>query len=112
MNPWVERLRSLTVPAPGDVAEGRSDPPPEIAVVPEIIHVSYQYIFYDYDLPDGTYLPAELQRAGLLVKRGPILRYRLPWPGGIPQPIDVAGGQESRLKSKPNAVGAPVVAVK
>ena len=78
---------------------------------PEAIIVAYQRIWFDYDLRDGTYTPAELQQAKLLVKRGPVLRYRLQWPGGTPQPIDVADAQESRLRSKPNAVGAPVVAV-
>jgi hypothetical protein len=54
------------------------------------IIVTYQRIWFDYDLRDGTYTPAELQQAKLLVKRGPVLRYRLRWPGGTPQPIDVA----------------------
>jgi hypothetical protein len=77
----------------------------------ESIIVSYQRFWFDYDLRDGTYTPAELQRAKLLVKRGPVLRYQLRWPGGRPQPIGVADEQESRLRSQPNAVGAPVGAV-
>jgi hypothetical protein len=73
--------------------------------------VTYQRIWFDYDLRDGTYTPAELQQAKLLVKRGPVLRYRLGWPGGTPQPIDVGDAQASRLRSKPHTVGAPVVEV-
>ena len=58
----------------------------------ELIIVAYQRFSLDYDLPDGTYTPQELRQAKLLVKRGPVLRYRLHWPGGRPQPI---AGRES-----------------
>jgi hypothetical protein len=77
----------------------------------EVFIVTYQRFWLDYDLRDGTYTPTELQQAKLLVKHGPVLRYRLHWPGGIPQPIDVADEQESRPRSKSDAVGAPVVEV-
>ena len=53
----------------------------------EAITVAHQRIFFDFDVPDGTYTPQELQRAKLVIKRGPVLRYRLHWPGDIPQPI-------------------------
>jgi hypothetical protein len=78
---------------------------------PEAIIVAYQRIWFDYDLRDGTYTPAELQEAKLLVKRGPVLRYRLRWPGGTPQPMDVGDTQASRLRSKRDARGTPVVEV-
>jgi hypothetical protein len=71
---------------------------PEVFVTPsptftrEVIIVAYQRFILDYDLPDGTYTPQELRRAKLLVKPGPVLRYRLHWPGGTPQPIT---GRES-----------------
>lgn len=55
--------------------------------VPEVLIVQYQRFSWDYDLPDGTYTPEELRRARIVVKPGPELRYRLRWPGGIPQPI-------------------------
>jgi hypothetical protein len=78
----------------------------------EVIIVAYQQFSVDYDLPDGTYTPDELRRSKLLINPGMVMRYRLQWPGGTPQPIDVADEQESRLRSKSNAVGTPVVAVK
>ena len=53
----------------------------------EAIIIAYQRIWFDYDLRDGTYTPDELQHAKLLVKGGPVLRYRLHWPGGTPQPM-------------------------
>ena len=53
----------------------------------ETIIVGYQRFSLDYDLPDGTYTPQELQRAKLLVKPGGVFRYRLRWPAGRPQPI-------------------------
>jgi hypothetical protein len=76
---------------------------------PEIIIVTYQRIWFDYDLRDGSYTPAELQEAKLLVKPGAVLRYRLRWPGGTPQPIDMGDERESRPRSKSDAVGAPVM---
>jgi hypothetical protein len=78
---------------------------------PEIIMVTYQRIWFDYNLRDGSYTPAELQEAKLLVKPGAVLRYRLRWPGGTPQPIDVGDAPESRLRSQPDGGGAPVVAI-
>ena len=77
----------------------------------EVMIVAYQRFSLDYDLPDGTYMPEELSRAKLLVKPGSVLRYRLRWPGGSPQPIGVGDAHASRLRSQPNAVGAPVVAI-
>ena len=85
------------------------DSPPSAT---EEIIVTYQQFSVDYDLPDGTYTPDELRRSKLLIKPGMVMRYRLQWPGGTPQPIDGGDAQASRLRSKPNAVGAPVVAVK
>jgi hypothetical protein len=79
---------------------------------PEAIIVAYQRIWFDYDLRDGTYTPADLQHAKLLVKQGPVLRYRLHWPDGTPQPIDVGDAQALRLRSQPDAGGAPIVEVK
>jgi hypothetical protein len=58
--------------------------------VVEVLMVAYQRLSVDYDLPDGTYTPEQLQQARLRIIRGPILHYRLHWPGGTPQPI--AGG--------------------
>src|SRR5262245_33363749 len=68
---------------------------------PEAIIVAYQRIWFDYDFRDGTYTPAELHQAKLLVKRGPVLRYRLRWLGGTPQP-----------RSESDAVGAPALEAK
>jgi hypothetical protein len=53
----------------------------------EVIIVAYQRFWLDYDLPDGTYTTKALRQAKMLVKPGPVLRYRLRWPGGIPQPM-------------------------
>jgi hypothetical protein len=53
----------------------------------EVIIVAYQRFWLDYDLADGTYTPQELKKSRLLVKPGPVLRYRLRWPGGTPQPM-------------------------
>jgi hypothetical protein len=78
----------------------------------EVFMVTYQRSWLDCDLRDGTYTPTELQQARLLVKHGPVLRYRLHWPGGTPQPIDVADEQEARPRSELDAFGAPVVEVK
>jgi hypothetical protein len=45
---------------------------------PEVIHVSYQRIFYDWELPDGTYTPEQLRKANLGVKPwGPVQSYTL-----------------------------------
>jgi hypothetical protein len=55
----------------------------------EVMVIEYQRFWRDYDLPDGTYTPQELKQSRLLVKHGPVLRYRLRWPGGRPQPIMV-----------------------
>jgi hypothetical protein len=45
---------------------------------PEVIHVSYQRIFYDWELPDGTYTPEQLRKANLVVKPwGPVQSYTL-----------------------------------
>jgi hypothetical protein len=57
----------------------------------EVIVIEYQRFWLDYDLPDGTYTPQELKQSRLLVKRGPVLRYLLWWPGGRPEPITVGG---------------------
>ena len=54
--------------------------------------VAYQRFSVDYDLPDGTYTPAELRQAKLLVKPGPVLRQRVRWPGGRVQPINLHRG--------------------
>jgi hypothetical protein len=35
---------------------------------PELIHISYQRIFYDWDLADGTYTPEQLRKAKMVVK--------------------------------------------
>jgi hypothetical protein len=67
------------------------------ALPSEVIIVAYQRFFFDYDLPDGSYTPQDLRQAKLLVKPGPELRYRLYWPGGLPQPI--TSRQEGRAES-------------
>jgi hypothetical protein len=53
----------------------------------EVIPVAYQKISYDWVIADGTYTPEQLRRARKVAKPGPELRYRLCWPGGIPEPI-------------------------
>ena len=58
-----------------------------VSTVSEVFTVEYQRCWVDYDLPDGTYTPEALRQAKMLVKQGPVLRYRLHWPGGIPQPM-------------------------
>jgi hypothetical protein len=35
---------------------------------PEVINVSYQRIFYDWDLVDGAYTPEQLRKAKMVVK--------------------------------------------
>jgi hypothetical protein len=65
------------------------------AEVREAIIVAYQRFSLDYDLPDGTYTPEDMQRARLRVTPGPVLRYRLRWPGGSPQPL---AAQEPRAR--------------
>jgi hypothetical protein len=77
------------------VSEGFSTPAPSASS--EVIIVVYQRFSFDYDLPDGSYTPHDLRRATLLVKPGPVWRYRLYWPGGIPQPI--TSRQEGRAES-------------
>jgi hypothetical protein len=62
----------------------------------EAIIVAYQRFSLDYDLPDGAYTPKELRKAKVLVKPGPVLRYRLRWPGGITQPMTQHGAMTSR----------------
>jgi hypothetical protein len=62
----------------------------------EVIIVAYQQFSVDYDLPDGTYTPDELRRSKLLIKPGMVMRYRLQWPNGIPQPSH----QDSALRGK------------
>jgi hypothetical protein len=52
-------------------------PTPAPSASSEVIIVVYQRFSLDYDLPDGTYTPEEMRRAKLLVKPGPLLRYRL-----------------------------------
>jgi hypothetical protein len=58
-----------------------------VAAPSEAIIVDYQRFSLGYDLRDGTYTPEELRRVKLLVNPGPVLRYRLRWPGGAPQPM-------------------------
>jgi hypothetical protein len=58
-----------------------------VSTVSEVFVVEYQRFWVDYDLPDGTYTPKELRKAKMLVQPGPVLRYRLRWPGGNPQPM-------------------------
>jgi hypothetical protein len=109
MTDWLNRLQLIDQGIHGDGSPGEGDPkslePDESGSAKsakspstdtssraehESIIVAYQCFWFDYDLRDGTYTPAELQQAKLLVKRGPVLRYRLRWPGGTPQPIDGA----------------------
>jgi hypothetical protein len=58
-----------------------------VSTISEVFTVEYQRFWVDYDLRDGAYTPKELRQAKMLVKPGPVLRYRLRWPGGIPQPM-------------------------
>jgi hypothetical protein len=67
------------------------------ALPSEVIIVAYQRFSFDYALPDGSYTPHDLRQAKLLVKPGPVLRYRLYWPEGIPTPI--TSRQEGRAES-------------
>jgi hypothetical protein len=52
----------------------------------ETMKIAYQPIWFDYALADGTYTPAELRKAGLVVQRGKEQAYVLEWPGGVPRP--------------------------
>jgi hypothetical protein len=115
MTPWIERLRQKKSPygrnqgdksikrVDGDAVknfvDGRNHSDKRaksptfvtsgtlVSTVSEVFVVEYQRFWLDYDLPDGSYTPTELQKAGFIVHPGPILRYRLHWPGGTPQPI-------------------------
>jgi hypothetical protein len=125
MSEWLTRLETTDHEDPGGVSsEGTSsiacgtpkqdgrrvsikNSPPSAT---EVIIVAYQQFSADYDLPDGTYTPDELRRSKLLIKPGMVMRYRLQWPGGTPQPIDVADKQEARPRSERDAVGASVCA--
>jgi hypothetical protein len=89
----------------GDTSADGTSPPTVLevfstsgtALPSEVIIVAYQRFSFDYDLPDGSYTPQDLRQAKLLVKPGPVWRYRLYWPGGIPQPI--TSRQEGRAES-------------
>jgi hypothetical protein len=79
------------------VSEVFSTPPP----IAEVIIVAYQRFSWDYDVADGTYTPKQLRQAKKLVKPGPVLRYRLRWPGGLTEPstrapTDEHGAQQAR----------------
>jgi hypothetical protein len=115
MTSWIERLRHKKSPygrnSRDTSAESRTivtsgTPSPTVfevlstsgtALPSEVIIVAYQRFSFDYDLPDGSYTPHDLRQAKLLVKPGPVLRYRLYWPGGTPQPI--TSRQEGREES-------------
>jgi hypothetical protein len=105
MTDWLNRLQLIDQGIHGDGSPGGGDPknlePDESGSAKsakrpstdtssraghESIIVAYQRFWFDYDLRDGTYTPAELQQAELLVNHGPVLQYRLQWPGGTPQP--------------------------
>jgi hypothetical protein len=107
MHDWLSRLAGSQRQT-FEIPRAKTDEP---ADSPEIITVTYQRIWFDYDLRDGSYTPAELQEAKLLVKPGAVSRYRLRWPGGRPQPIEVGDAPAARLRSQPDAGGAAVVAV-
>jgi hypothetical protein len=55
--------------------------PRDMVEAPELIRVSYQRIFYDWDLADGTYTPEQLRKARVVVRPwGPLRQYTLkPW---------------------------------
>jgi hypothetical protein len=105
MRDWLSRLPPTEPAVAGDVLprEGgvKSVPATELS---EVLIVAYQRFWLDYDLPDGTYTPEELRRARLLVKPGPVLRYRLRWPGGRPQPLAaqelIPAHQDNRTKTQ------------
>ena len=72
------------------VVEIPSTPPTESAAAPEIIRVSYQRIFYDWDLADGSYSPEQLRKAKLVVKPwGPVQTYTL---DGAVRAVGINGG--------------------
>jgi hypothetical protein len=53
---------------------------PDMVDAHEVTHVSYQCIFFDWDLVDGTYTPEQLRKAKVLVKPwGPVQTYALVW---------------------------------
>lgn len=50
----------------------------DMVEAPELIHVSYQRIFYDWAIADGTYTPEQLRKAKMVVKPwGPVQSYTL-----------------------------------
>jgi hypothetical protein len=48
--------------------------------VRKVIRITYQVIWFDYDLPDGEYTPEQLCRARKVVKRGAVGHYTLTLP--------------------------------
>jgi hypothetical protein len=80
--------------SPGDPGPVRVPTPETTAAVssspldaPEVIHVNYQRIFYDWDLADGIYTPEQLRKAKMGVKpRGPVQSYTLTSRGAVESP--------------------------
>jgi hypothetical protein len=58
-------------------------PLPDMVHPHEVIHVRYQRIYFDWDLPDGTYTPEQLRKAQLVVN---------PWGGVLMYAMDRALG--------------------
>jgi hypothetical protein len=76
VNPWLERLQSLPTLMPFAASEPIVIPAAEISETPEVIHISYQRIFYDWNIADGTYTPEQLRKAKMIVKPwGPVQTY-------------------------------------